>query len=89
MKVVDLRSDTLTRPTAGMSRAMAEAQVGDNGVERFAFEKSTGVFNVWRRMDFMAVVCQHDFHELAHARLVINDKYAMFNAHSSYPAAMS
>ena len=30
MRVVDLRSDTLTRPTAGMSRAMAEAEVGDD-----------------------------------------------------------
>jgi threonine aldolase len=30
MKVVDLRSDTLTRPTAEMSRAMAEAEVGDD-----------------------------------------------------------
>ena len=30
MKVVDLRSDTLTRPTAEMSRAMAKADVGDD-----------------------------------------------------------
>lgn len=28
--VVDLRSDTLTRPTSGMRRAMAEAEVGDD-----------------------------------------------------------
>ena len=27
---VDLRSDTVTRPTAGMRRAMAEAEVGDD-----------------------------------------------------------
>lgn len=27
--VIDLRSDTVTRPTAGMRRAMAEAEVGD------------------------------------------------------------
>ena len=30
MKVVDLRSDTLTRPTAAMRQAMAEAEVGDD-----------------------------------------------------------
>lgn len=30
MRVVDLRSDTLTRPTAEMRRAMAEAEVGDD-----------------------------------------------------------
>ena len=30
MRVVDLRSDTLTRPTDAMSRAMAEADVGDD-----------------------------------------------------------
>ena len=30
MRVVDLRSDTLTRPTAAMSRAMAAADVGDD-----------------------------------------------------------
>jgi threonine aldolase len=28
--VIDLRSDTLTRPSAGMRRAMAEAEVGDD-----------------------------------------------------------
>jgi threonine aldolase len=28
--IVDLRSDTVTRPSAGMRRAMAEAQVGDD-----------------------------------------------------------
>ncbi len=30
MKIVDLRSDTLTRPTPSMSQAMAEADVGDD-----------------------------------------------------------
>jgi len=30
MKVVDLRSDTVTRPTPSMRRAMAEAEVGDD-----------------------------------------------------------
>jgi len=30
MKVVDLRSDTMTRPTSAMSQAMAEAEVGDD-----------------------------------------------------------
>ena len=27
---IDLRSDTVTRPTAGMRRAMLEAEVGDD-----------------------------------------------------------
>jgi len=30
MRIVDLRSDTLTRPTAAMSKAMADADVGDD-----------------------------------------------------------
>ena len=30
MRIVDLRSDTITRPTAAMRRAMAEAEVGDD-----------------------------------------------------------
>ena len=30
MKIVDLRSDTVTRPTPAMRRAMAEAEVGDD-----------------------------------------------------------
>ena len=30
MSVVDLRSDTVTRPTPAMRRAMAEAEVGDD-----------------------------------------------------------
>ncbi|MEX0835095.1 MAG: beta-eliminating lyase-related protein, partial [Nitriliruptor sp.] len=29
-ELVDLRSDTVTRPTAGMRRAMADAEVGDD-----------------------------------------------------------
>jgi len=29
--VVDLRSDTVTRPTPAMRQAMAEAEVGDDG----------------------------------------------------------
>src|SRR5262245_44421945 len=28
--IIDLRSDTVTRPTAGMRRAIAEAEVGDD-----------------------------------------------------------
>src|SRR5574342_1054054 len=30
MKLIDLRSDTVTRPTAGMREAMARAEVGDD-----------------------------------------------------------
>ncbi|HSN93136.1 MAG TPA: beta-eliminating lyase-related protein, partial [Anaeromyxobacteraceae bacterium] len=30
MKVIDLRSDTVTRPTPGMRQAMARAEVGDD-----------------------------------------------------------
>ncbi|GLV49408.1 hypothetical protein TJA_25100 [Thermus sp. LT1-2-5] len=30
MRTIDLRSDTLTRPTPAMRRAMAEAEVGDD-----------------------------------------------------------
>jgi threonine aldolase len=30
MAIIDLRSDTVTRPSAGMRRAMAEAEVGDD-----------------------------------------------------------
>src|SRR5690242_15143788 len=29
-KIIDLRSDTVTKPTAAMRRAMAEAEVGDD-----------------------------------------------------------
>jgi threonine aldolase len=54
MKIIDLRSDTVTRPTPGMRKAMAEAEVGDDvwgddpsvlklqatAAERFGFEAS-------------------------------------------------
>ena len=30
MKIIDLRSDTVTRPTPEMRQAMAEAEVGDD-----------------------------------------------------------
>jgi threonine aldolase len=54
--IVDLRSDTVTRPTAAMRRAMAEAEVGDdvygedptvNGLEKRAaemFQKEAALF---------------------------------------------
>ncbi len=56
MRIVDLRSDTLTHPTPAMRRAMAEAEVGDdvfgedptiNGLEKMAAErlgKEAGLF---------------------------------------------
>src|SRR5436190_24013707 len=31
LRMIDLRSDTVTQPTAAMRRAMAEAEVGDDG----------------------------------------------------------
>ncbi len=34
MSVVDLRSDTVTRPVAGMRRAMADAEVGDDVLDK-------------------------------------------------------
>ncbi|NOQ19469.1 MAG: hypothetical protein GQ571_05815, partial [Desulfobacterales bacterium] len=30
MRIIDLRSDTMTKPTETMRRAMAEAEVGDD-----------------------------------------------------------
>jgi threonine aldolase len=47
--VIDLRSDTVTRPTAGMRRAMAEAEVGDDVYEedpsiRALEERVAGLF---------------------------------------------
>ncbi|MCL6569379.1 MAG: low specificity L-threonine aldolase, partial [Meiothermus silvanus] len=30
MRIIDLRSDTVTQPTPAMRRAMAEAEVGDD-----------------------------------------------------------
>jgi len=30
MDIIDLRSDTVTRPSAGMRRAVAETEVGDD-----------------------------------------------------------
>src|SRR5918997_2123118 len=56
MDLIDLRSDTVTRPTPEMRRAMADADVGDdvfgddptvNGLQEFAAEilgKEAGLF---------------------------------------------
>ena len=30
--MIDLRSDTITRPTPAMRKVIAEAEVGDNGI---------------------------------------------------------
>jgi len=45
---IDLRSDTVTRPTAAMRRAMADAEVGDDVIEgdpnRVKQERDTWTF---------------------------------------------
>ena len=50
MAVIDLRSDTVTRPSAAMRRAMAEAEVGDDvfledPTLNLLQERSAAVFN--------------------------------------------
>ena len=67
MHVVDLRSDTLTKPTAAMRQAMAEAVVGDdvfgedptiNGQEflldnpKYHHLESDCTSNTWKRKRF-------------------------------------
>ena len=43
MEIIDLRSDTVTKPSAGMRRAIAEAEVGDDQYgEDLSVETSCG-----------------------------------------------
>ncbi len=70
-KAIDLRSDTVTKPTAEMRKAMAEAQVGDdvygedptiNRLERLAAEKvgkEEGLFLPTGTMGNQAAVLAH------------------------------
>jgi len=41
MELIDLRSDTVTKPSAAMRRAMAEAEVGDEDYESLSQYKWT------------------------------------------------
>ena len=71
MRIVDLRSDTITRPTAAMRKAMAEAEVGDdvfgedptvNRLEKMAAEclgKEAALFVASGTMGNLASVLAH------------------------------
>ena len=72
--MIDLRSDTVTRPTPGMRRAMAEAEVGDdvyredptvNALEKRAAEimgKEAGLFVPTGTMGNTIAVKMHTEH---------------------------
>src|SRR5215813_15458120 len=69
--MIDLRSDTVTRPTPGMRRAMAEAEVGDdvyredptvNSLQQRAaeiFEREAGLFVASGTMGNQAAIKVH------------------------------
>ncbi len=74
MKIIDLRSDTVTLPTAEMRQAMFEAQVGDdvygedptvNLLEAMAAEKlgkESALFTVSGTMSNLIAVITHTHH---------------------------
>jgi threonine aldolase len=71
MKIIDLRSDTVTRPSAEMRRAMADAEVGDdvfgddptvNALQAYAarlFGKEAGLFFPSGTMSNQAALAAH------------------------------
>ncbi len=71
MRIIDLRSDTVTRPSAEMRRAMAEAEVGDdvfgddptvNALQAYAaqlFAKEAGLFFPSGTMSNQAALAAH------------------------------
>jgi threonine aldolase len=71
VKIIDLRSDTVTRPSAEMRRAIAEAEVGDdvfgddptvNALQRYAaqlFGKEAGLFFPSGTMSNQAALAAH------------------------------
>ena len=63
--VVDLRSDTVTRPTAEMRQAMAAAEVGDDvyGEDPTVQAGKTGGGDFWKRS---GAVCAHGMHGEPH-----------------------
>ena len=50
--IVDLRSDTVTRPSAGMRRAMAEAEVGDDPTVNRLQERAAALFGFEQSLYF-------------------------------------
>jgi threonine aldolase len=44
MRIIDLRSDTMTQPTDAMRRAMAEAEVGDD-----VFGEDPTINRAWKK----------------------------------------
>ena len=45
MSTIDLRSDTITRPSKGMREAMANAEVGDDVLGRRSYCNEIGIQN--------------------------------------------
>ncbi|MEZ5428704.1 MAG: GntG family PLP-dependent aldolase [Pyrinomonadaceae bacterium] len=98
MTMIDLRSDTVTRPTAAMRRAMAEAEVGDdvyaedptvNRLQEKAaeiFGKEAALFVPTGSMGNQIAV---KLHTRPGVEIIIEEKGHIFNYEMGAPAAVS
>src|ERR1044071_942083 len=98
MRLTDLRSDTVTRPTPSMRRAMAEAEVGDDVYgedptvnrlqERAAeiFEKEAAIFVPTGSMGNQIAI---KLHTRPGAEVVIEERGHIFNYEMAAMAALS
>jgi len=96
--VIDLRSDTVTRPTTAMRRAMAEAEVGDDVYredptvnrlqERAArlFERDAGLFVASGSMGNQAAIKVHTRHG---QEVICEERAHIFEAEMAMLAAFS
>src|SRR5216110_3598064 len=97
-KMIDLRSDTVTKPTAAMRRAMAEAEVGDdvygedptvNRLQELAaeiFEKEAAIFVPTGSMGNQTAV---KLHTRPGQEVVIEERGHIFNFEMATMAAFS
>jgi threonine aldolase len=98
MKVIDLRSDTVTQPTEEMRRAMSQAEVGDDGwgedptvirLEHMAAErlgKETALFTASGTMSNLLAVLTHC--QRGH-EIIIGDESHMFHYEVGGAAALA
>ncbi len=97
MRIVDLRSDTMTQPTESMRRAMADAKVGDdvfgedpsiNRIETIAAEKMKKAAALYVTSGTMANIVSLMAHCQRGDEMIVGDQAHIFSAEQGGSAAL-
>ncbi|MEE8541247.1 MAG: low-specificity L-threonine aldolase [Desulfobacterales bacterium] len=98
MRIVDLRSDTMTQPTDSMRRAMADAKVGDdvfgedpsiNRIEKLAAERMNKEAALYVASGTMANIVSLMTHCQRGDEMIVGDQAHIFSAEQGGSAALA